>query len=310
MKIRISSTLIVITMICTINYNSNSQGLINKSAGEWRTKIETVNNKVEQLYLAEDVNSLTDMYAEQLTYYPEYKAAIYDIRSLGSFFKDWFKAGNVNAYKKKIHTVEAIADHILETGTFSLRFSSIHQPQGEYKGQYMILWKADNAGELSIVSEIFGSNTYIEPELVPYADVQVQEKNFIAKHTVSQQIQDEVVNFDKVLLKAVAEGDGETRAKGFTNDAILMSNFDTLRVGMENIRPRLLNTYKPGSSYIVKHTYSRIYDLGDYVFVNGHYKGGDVINGGKFEGKMSNLMKRDENGKLLMHRQKGNRDKK
>lgn len=309
MKICIQSTLIVITMICTVTYDSRSQGLADKTDGEWRTRIEAMNNKVEQLYLMEDVNALTSLYTEQLTFFPEYKVAIYDIKTLASFFKDWFKGGSVNAYKKKIHAVEPIADHILETGTFNVRYSSMHQSQGEYKGQYMILWKTDNAGKLSIVSEIFGSNTYIEPQLVPYADVEVKENNFVAKHHVSQQLQDEVVNFDKVLLKAVAEGDGETRAKGFTNDAVLMSNFDTLRVGMENIRPKLLNTYKPGFSYIVKHTYSRIYDFGNYVFVNGHYKGGDVINGGKFEGKMSNLMKRDENGKLLMHRQKGNRDK-
>jgi hypothetical protein len=79
---------------------------------------------------------------------------------------------------------------------------------------------------------------------------------------------------------------------------------------MDAIRPKMLKTYTSSSAFIVKHTYNRIFDLGNYVFVNGHYKGGwgDTTNGGQFEGNMSNLMKRTKNGKLLMHRQAGNRD--
>ena len=62
---------------------------------------------------------------------------------------------------------------------------------------------------------------------------------------------------------------------------------DSIAVGMEVIGPKMLKTYKPGTSYVVKHTYSRIYDLGDYVFINGHYKGGPANspNGGGFGAK-------------------------
>lgn len=65
-------------------------------------------------------------------------------------------------------------------------------------------------------------------------------------------------------------------------------------------------------SFVVKHYYNRIYDLGDYVFVVGQYKGGwgNSTKGGRFEGNMSNLLKRTKEGKLLMHRQAGNRDRK
>jgi hypothetical protein len=81
---------------------------------------------------------------------------------------------------------------------------------------------------------------------------------------------------------------------------------------MENIRPKMLKTYTPKMPYIVKHYYNRVYDLGGYVFVVGQYKGGwgDSTKGGRCEGNMSNLLKRTKNGKLLMHRQAGNRDSK
>ena len=313
MKFSIRITFIVVILVCTVNYYSKSQSTIHNTANESRKEIEAINTRIEQLYLTEDINSLVSLYSAKLTFFPEYKPAIFDITKLSGFLNDWFKAGNINAYKKKIYTVEAISDHILEIGTFNLGYSSIHNAQGEYKGKYMIVWKRDKEGELSIVSEAMGSDTYIEPEVVPYATVNMEESHFASKHTnVSKELLDDIEEFDAVLLKAVAEGDGDARAKGFTEDAILMGNFDSIRVGMKSIRPKMLNTYKPESSYIVKHTYSRIIDLGDYVLVNGHYKGGpaDPGKGGPFEGKMSNLMKRSQNGKLLMYRQLGNRDKK
>lgn len=313
LKVNIRITFMVMTSICTLIYYSKSQSIIHNTADESRKEIEAINTRIEQLYLTENINSLISLYTTELTFFTEYRPAIYEIKKLRSFFNDWFKAGNINAYKKKIYAVETISDHILEIGTFNLGYSSIHNAQGEYKGKYMVVWKRDKEGKLSIVSEATGADTYIEPEAVPYADVHMEESHFASKYTnISKELLDDIEEFDAVLLKAVAEGDGDARAKGFTEDAILMGVFDSIRVGMKSIRPKMLNTYKPGSTYIVKHTYGRIVDLGDYILVNGHYKGGPAgaRNGGGFEGKMSNLMKRNQNGKLLMYRQLGNRDKK
>src|SRR5690606_25681170 len=93
-------------------------------------------------------------------------------------------------------------------------------------------------------------------------------------------------------------------------DAILMSNFDSIRVGMKAIRPKMLSTYNKNVSFKVKHTYFQMYNMGEYVFVTSHYKGGwgNERNGGRFEGNMTNLLKRTDNGNILMHRQAGNRD--
>ena len=242
-----------------------------------RIELETLNRRIEQLYLKEDVNALTSLYARQFTFFPEYKPAIFEIKALNEFFKDWFTVGDVKLYKKKISAVDVYSDHLLEVGTFSFHFSSIKNPQGEYKGNYMVLWKRDNDGKLSIVSETFGADTYIEPEVVPYAEVHVEETNFTAIDNVNKKLIAEIEEFDAVVLKAVANGDGNARAEGFTKDAILLPNFDSILVGMENIRPKMLKTYTPNTSYIVKHYYNRIYELGDYVFVVGQYKGGGAI---------------------------------
>lgn len=310
MKIIIRISLIVITLTC-IHYYSKGQSTNQKTADELRKEIEAINSRTQQLYITENIDPLISLYADEFTFFPEYKPAIFEIRKLKSFFSDWFKEGNIKTYKKKIYTVELYSDHILEIGTFNLNYSSIHNSNGEYNGKYMILWKRNINGNLNILSETFGADKYIAPEVIPYADVQIEETNVVPKHnTISKHLLSEIEEFNAVVLKAVAEGDGNARANGFTNDAILMGNSDTIRIGMEAIRPKMLKTYTPETSYIVKHTYYRIYDLGNYVFVNGHYKGGwgDSLDGGRFEGNMSNLMKRSKNGKLLMHRQAGNRE--
>jgi ketosteroid isomerase-like protein len=303
--------ILVIALTGALNIDLKSQS-ITKNLDDSRIELEGINGRIEQLYLTEDVNALTSLYASQFTFFPEYKPAIFEIKALNKFFKAWFAAGDVKIYKKKISAVEVYADHLLELGTFSFNYSSIRNPLGEYKGNYMVLWKSDNDGKLSIISETFGADTYIEPEVVPYADVQVEETHFTAIDIVNKKLIAEIEEFDAVVLKAVANGDGNARADGFTKDAILLPNFDSILVGMEDIRPKMLKTYTPNMSYIVKHHYYRIYDLEDYIFVAGHYKGGwgDSNNGGRFEGNMSNLLKRTKNGKLLMHRQAGNRDRK
>ncbi|MDJ1479945.1 hypothetical protein QNI16_05565 [Cytophagaceae bacterium YF14B1] len=285
---------------------------ITKNVVASRVELEAINSRIEHLYVTENVNALTSLYASQFTFFPEYKPAIFEMKALNQFFKDWFTAGDVKTYKKKITTVEIYSGHLLELGTFSFHYSSTKNPQGEYKGNYMVLWQTDNKGKLSIVSETFGADTYIEPEIVPYADVQVEETNFTAIAKVSKTLITEIEEFDAVVLKAVANGDGNARADGFTQDAILLSNFDSIRVGMDHIRPKMLKTYTPDISFRVKHYYNRIYDLGEYVFVAAQYKGGwgDSTKGGRFKGNMSNLLKRTQNGKLLMHRQAGNRDSK
>jgi ketosteroid isomerase-like protein len=303
--------ILIIALTGTSNIDLKSQNIV-KNLDDSRIELEAINSRIEQFYLTEDVKALTSLYARQFTFFPEYKPAIFEIKVLNKFFKDWFTTGNVKKYKKKISTVEAYSDYLLELGTFSFHYTSIKIPQGEYNGKYMTLWKSGDDGKLSITSETFGADTYIEPEVVPYADVHVEKTNFTAIDNVNKKLIAKVEEFDAVVLKAVANGDGNARANGFTNDAILLSNFDSILVGMEHIRPKMLKTYTPNMSYIVKHYYNRIYDLGDYVFVAGQYKGGwgDSTKGGRFEGNMSNLLRRTKNGKLLMHRQAGNRDSK
>jgi ketosteroid isomerase-like protein len=297
-------------LLCTATHSKRQH--ITHAVVDPLIEIKKSNEQFEQAVLNRNADSVVSFYAENLTFFPEYKPALFDNKRLRAFYNDWFRVVNISAYKKKTVKVEAISNYLLEIGTFRISYSFVPDSMREYTGKYMMLWKRDGQGRLRIVSETFGSDKYISAEQVPYAGVEVEETSLVSKNEVPEAVYAEVEAFNARVIKAVEEGNGNERAAGFTKDGIYMPHFDTTLVGIEAIKPYMLKTYKPGGGLFVKHTFNRVYDLGDYIFVNGHFKGSwrNAARAGTFEGNMSNLMKRQKNGLLLMHRQIGNNDRK
>ena len=316
---KVSIALIFVISIITLNYNcsqtkNKTYKSANKTNGEFesiKAEVETINERIEHFYLNEDTDSLIGLYSEKFTFFPEYKSAILETKSLKKFYKDWFNVVDNMIYKKVIYKVETFSDCVLEIGNFSLTYSTTQHSKNNYTGKYMIMWKRNAKMKLNILSEAFGSDKFIGPENVPYAGVQIKESYVLDKNIVSNELRPEIEEVDKILTKAVVEGNGKARADGFTKDGIYMPHFGSILDGMDVLVPYMMKTYTPGSKLYVRNTYREIFNLGEFIFINGHFKGGwgDPINGGTFEGNMSNLMKRNENGKLLMYRQLANNDR-
>jgi ketosteroid isomerase-like protein len=281
--------------------------------GEASVEISSMNNRIEVLYIKKDVNSLAGLYSKELTFLPEYKPSIAEIGILKKFYSDWFKIVDIRAYKKNPYKVEAFSNYILEIGTFRMDYSVQGNTEHSYTGKYMVMWKRNFKGVLKILSEAFGSDRYIESENVPYATIAVEERNALDKNIIRSKLKAEVEVFDSILTSAVKTGNSSARLDGFAKDGIYMPIFESMLEGTELLRPYMIKTYRPDAGlFVKKNTYREILNLGEYVFINGHFKGGwgDLSNGGKFEGNMTNLMKRDENGKLVMYRQLINNDRK
>lgn len=282
----------------------------NKTAGNEtetniKAELELINSHIENLYASKSVDSLINFYDNEFTYLPEYRPTIYDANDLKKFYTDWSNAVDMEAYNKKIYQVETVADYVLEIGNFSLYYSTKLKPGNEYSGKYMIMWQRNAEGKLKIISEAFGADKYVKPEDMPYASVEVTDSKPLEKNILDKKTAPEMEEFDKGVVKAVIDGDGQARADEFTQDGIYLPHFDAMKIGMGVIRPYILKTYHPGSFVYVINTYREIFNSGDFVFLNGHFKvGWDNANGkGFFEGNMSNLMKRGRDGKLLMYRQ-------
>lgn len=298
--------------------SSQAKGTAYESPGEYfvdtetlKAELEGINQRIEKFYSRENADSLTQLFAKDFTFFPEYKPAIAEIKGLKAFYSDWFNSVNDIAFKKNIYKVEAFANYVLEIGRFRLTYSPPTGSKNTYTGKYMIMWQRDARKQLRILSEAFGSDKNIGPADVPYAGVTVKDSFVLDRNMVSNKLSKEVEALDNTLTQAVREGDGKARADGFTKDGLYMPHFGDILEGMDAIRPYMMKIYTPGARLYVKNTYREIFDLGEFVFLNGHFKGGwgDEVNGGKFEGNMSNLMKRDEHGKLLMYRQLANNDR-
>jgi ketosteroid isomerase-like protein len=271
-----------------------------------QAELEAIDSSMAYYYLKGNADSLVGFYDTAFTYLPEYYSPIDQTIGLQKFYTDWFKSQPLASYSKQIYSVEKIADYVLEIGTFHMGYTKRPGPDKEYNGKYMTMWRRDGSGKLTIISEAFGADKYIKQEDMPYASVPVEEtKKKEDVNILSDKLRPEIGEFDKGVVKAVLTGDGEARAKEFTTDGIYMPHFDPMQVGMAMLRPYMLKTYTGSSITDVRDNFHEIFDTGDFVFLSGHFKVGfgNGDNKGSFEGHMSNLMKRGQDGKLLMYRQ-------
>src|SRR5580698_1449143 len=236
-----------------------------------KTELEAINQRIENDYQKENADSILGFYDKQFTYLPEYRPPLYETQDLKKFYADWFKSVQIKYYSKKIYEVEDIAGYVLETGNFILRYTTRPDSEFRYTAKYMIMWKRNSAGNLKILSEAFGSDTYIKPEDMPYARVEVNQTRVLDHNILSRQLEPEIEAFDRGVVKAVLTGDGEGRANEFTRDGIYMPHFDPMQSGMEMIRPYMVRTYQPGIIKYVKDSYREIFDTGGFVFLSGHF---------------------------------------
>jgi ketosteroid isomerase-like protein len=271
-----------------------------------KQEIEAINKSIAHFYSGGMVDSIVAHYGKTFMYMPEYKPIITNTADLKAFYAGWFKSVAITDYSKHIYEILPIDSFLLETGNFSLQYVKAGNP-ANYSGKYMIIWKRGQAGKLQIVSEIFGSNTYIASENVPYTQVVVKENKLLYKNKVGKKILPAVLAYSGKVATAVINGDGNERANGFTEDGIYMPHFDQMQIGMAAIRPYMLKTYSPGVFTYNINTFYEIFDTGGFVFLNGAFKVGNRKGG--FTGNMSNLLKKESNGKLLMYRQLAHNDR-
>ena len=285
----------------------------NPGVAAMHSRLDSMNRLITGFFLQRDADAMVTYYDAALTYYPEYKPAIFSTTALNRFFRDWFRQVDIRRYQKRIYKVDVFDSCILEIGTFEMGYMAHGASQAqEYNGKYMTIWKKKSGGQLAILSEAFSADKYVEPEAMPYAAVPVKDTTIVADDAaLDQALLAEIDQQNKDVISAVVRGDGNDRANGFVEDGIYMPHFDTILTGMSNIRPYMLKTYHPEAKFRVKHHFYRIFDFGKVVAISGHFDGGwgHEKDGGVFTGNMLSLLKRAQ-GRLLMYCQLPNNDQK
>ncbi len=295
------STILIFNTACAVAIPDNEY---------FKDQIVNLNTQIDKHFRAKDVNSLIDLYHEEITYCAEYKPAIFYKGQLKKFYVDWWQINSINRYQKSIYEVQSFGDHILEDGHFTLEYQDEDGSNEIYKGKYFVIWKNDSEGNLSILSEGFCSDEYRQASEMPYSDVKVEEEVNYPQNPISKSLSKLIQEANDDLIRIVEAGDSEARIKGFTNDAIYLHHFEEIIDDPAVLKAYLRKTYRPEAEIYVEHTLGRCYDLGNgYSLVHGHYKGGWKANGGgTFEGNFLKIH-RLEDGVLKTYRSWTNNDR-
>jgi hypothetical protein len=99
-NIKTTRIILIIVLTGALNIELKSQS-VTKNLDDSRIELEAINSRIEQLYLTEDVNTLTTLYASQFTFFPEYKPAIFEIKALNKFLKTGLRQEMLRYTRKK-----------------------------------------------------------------------------------------------------------------------------------------------------------------------------------------------------------------
>ena len=303
---------LLITMLLLLFAKSFSQEKTIKNADHYKEKLKIINKELAEAFLNKNTSAIMKFYDKNPVCMPEYHKTLYSKEAIKFFYEEWFKNIKVKEYKRDIYEVQLIENYAIEIGSFTNNFI---KPDGSllaYSGKYMNVWRIEKKENLTLISEIWGSNSAIEGSNFSFIKTQNTE---IPKPKIDQSVENEVNKRNARIAELVKNREGEKHATElFAKDAIYMTYDTPMLIGMENIKPYFVEHEKPNGVSIdsLSIKASKMIPLQNFVIEYGYYyvdvswdnkKGKATVTG-----KSTNLWKRDENGTLMLYRQMVNHD--
>jgi ketosteroid isomerase-like protein len=276
-----------------------------------RERLETRNRGFSEAFVGEDLAAIMDYYAGSAMLMPEHSGARYEKASIEDYYRQWFGGVAVSRLHKTIREVLDYGEYAVETGSFVQSFTRPGSQPYDYSGKYMVVWAIDG-GQPRIVSELWGANAPFDAAVLPAVEdpAPVTDRKFANDARVAE----EIGRRNAVVGRLVTERKGEEHARLFLPDAVYMTYYTPMLVGIENIRPYFIEHERPGGVTIDSLELSAAniipMDHGKLQLEQGFYKvawraGSDS---GTVTGKSLNLWKRDSDGTLMLYRQAVNHD--
>lgn len=301
------------TVVLLFFAKSFSQKPLIKSTDQWKEKLEIINNQLTDAFINKDIDVIMKYYDnKEPTFMPEFYKPLYTKDGIQFYYEQWFNNVTTKAYKRNIYEVQLIKNYLFEIGTFINNFIKPDGVSFVYEGKYMNVWRIEKNQDLTLFSEIWGSNSAVDKSNFSFIKPQA---SIMPKVKIGKTIEDEVNKRNELIGKLVKKREGEKHATElFTNDAIYMTYDTPMLIGMDNIKPYFIEHEKPGAVSIdfIQIKASTMISLDKFVLEYGYYyvevswdnkKGKDTVTG-----KSVNLWKRDENGILRLYRQMVNHD--
>jgi ketosteroid isomerase-like protein len=277
-----------------------------------REHLEFINRGLSDAFLHTDVLKLTDIYENDAVSMPEHYKAYFGKESIKAFYKQWFTGIEVLNYKKDIYEMQVLnKDYLMEIGTFIYTYiKDSNKEPFNYTGKYFNIWKINENG-LSLHCEIWGANAPFDNNNLKTIPATTQTPPTFTY--INKKLEQEVKGRNKLIAQLVKDRNGEEHSELFTPDAIYMTYYTPMLVGIDKIKAYFVEHEKPGEVAIdyIDIRSGEIEAIGDYVLEYGFYtvdwRAGE--SSGRVEGKSINLWKRNNKGSLMLYRQAVNHDK-
>ena len=199
-----------------------------------RERLENHNREFSEAFVDEDLAAIMDNYADSAMLMPEHSTARYGKDSIENYYRQWFAGAAMGGSRKTIHEALDYGDYAVETGNFVHTFTKRGSQPYDYAGKYMVVWAVDG-DRVRIVSELWGANAPFGDAVLPEIEdaVPVADRVFSNDAKLAQ----EIGGRNALIGRLVTERKGAEHADLFLPDAIYMTYYTPMLVGIENIRP-------------------------------------------------------------------------
>lgn len=285
----------------------SSQNTNLSSLDEQKQLIEEISETLNAAELSDNVESLLSFYQTDAISMPEFQLTLVGKNQIGRYYSEIFQRQNVDFLHTETLEIIDLGDALMEIGTFEKRYSD----QGielQQRGKYCRIWQTDEGGSYKIKGETSGFFHPIDaPErlVVEMGLIQPNESDILE----NKEIPFELKAYNALMEKGVRTRNGHLRADFFTQDGIFMPVAHDPVVGMENLRPYLIDYSSGGqvsidsiSCYTLDYQYFDQYVL-EYALFKVKWSTPDQS--GRTEGKGIRLWKRMPDHSLRLFREVG-----
>lgn len=276
-----------------------------------QSAIEQRNAEFAQALVGEDLAAVLARYDSEAMLMPEHAGSRLGSTAIAGYYQQWMAASQTRDYTRGVHEVLDFGTHAVETGQFVQTLAKADAPPYRYAGKYMVVWSI--AGDRPrVIAELWGSDTPFDRDALPVIDAApaIGPEHF----SNDAALQREIGQRNALIGTLVSERKGAEHAGLFLPDAIYLTYYTPMRIGMAAIRDYFIAHERPGDVGIdaVNLRSGGIVPIGrDPLWLeHGFYSvdwraGGDR---GTVTGKSLNLWKRDQAGTLMLYRQAVNHD--
>lgn len=267
-------------------------------------QLRLVNNQIAAAYMRHDTAGLLRIYAKDAVSMPEYHLTLFGKKAISYYLRKWTDSARVDSYSRKTYDITKAGNYLVETGTFSNKFS-LREKAVEYEGKYISIWQIKSGGGLQLISEITGATKYMERTGFPLSALQIPDTTRLPRPR-SDKTSKAIQTMNNEVARLVIEGKGMNFAKYYATDAIYMPYYMPMKIGKAAIDAYYREHEKPDAGIDAVHIgITRIINAGNFALVDCYYKvdwHGDNAHG-SVTGKNISVWKRDRSGHLLLFRQ-------